>query len=108
MIKKIETVYYGIDKEYIRTITNNKKKLLLPKGKLIFGSVGRLVEQKNFEFLIRSFKKYNENSNLNSILVIAGKGPEERRLKILVNKLNLKNYIFFIGHIDNVANFLKK
>lgn len=106
--KKIETVYYGIDKEYIRTITNNKKKILLPKGKLIFGSMGRLVKQKNFEFIIKSFKKYNENSNSNSILVIAGKGPEARKLKILVNKLNLKNYVFFIGHVDNVANFLKQ
>ena len=106
--KKIEKVYYGIDREYIKTITNNKKKILLPKGKLVFGSVGRLVKQKNFEFIVKSFKNYNQNSKLNSILVIAGKGPEERKLKILVNKLNLKNNVFFIGHIDNVANFLKQ
>lgn len=105
---KIVTVYYGIDKEYIRTITNNKKKIFIPKSKLILGSVGRLVKQKNFEFIIRSFKNYNENSNLNPILVIAGKGPEETKLKTLVSKLNLKNNVFFVGHVDNVANFLKQ
>lgn len=106
--KKIETIYYGIDKDYINTITNNKKKIFLPKNKLIFGSVGRLVKQKNYKFVIKSFEKYHKLYNVNSILVIAGKGPEEKNLKRLVNELKLKNNIFFIGHLNNVANFLKQ
>ena len=75
---------------------------------MIFGSVGRLVKQKNYEFIIKSFEKYCKIYNVNSILVIAGKGPEEKNLKRLVKELKLKNNIFFIGHLNNVANFLKQ
>ena len=106
--KKIKTIYYGIDKKYIDTITNKKNEISLPSNKLIFGSVGRLVKQKNFEFIIQSFKSYNKSNNQNSILVIAGKGPEEKNLKFLVKKLNLKKRVIWLGHVNNVGNFLKK
>ena len=107
--KKIISISNTV-KKYFSTgiISINKKKIFLPKNKLIFGSVGRLVKQKNYKFVIKSFEKYHKFYNVNSILVIAGKGPEEKNLKRLVNELKLKNNIFFIGHLNNVANFLKQ
>lgn len=69
-------------------------------------SIGRLVTQKNFNFLIESFlivKKRIPSANL----IILGKGPLEYELKNLAIKLNLEDSVHFLGFIENPYNFLK-
>tara|TARA_B100000131_G_C18124005_1_gene613995 strand:- start:1482 stop:2615 length:1134 start_codon:yes stop_codon:yes gene_type:complete len=58
-------------------------------------SVGRLVEQKNFELLIREFK----NTENFLTIDIVGKGPEKKYLSNLANKLNVK--INFLGNLEH-------
>jgi len=75
-----------------RKIPNkNSKKIIL--------SVGRLHPQKGFPELIKAYS-LSKASFKNWKLVIIGKGPEKKKLKILVTNLKLKNKIFFQGFVD--------
>lgn len=54
-------------------------------------SVGRLAYPKNFELLIEAF---NESKIENFTLNIIGDGPDEKRIKDKIAKLNLKDKVF--------------
>ena len=61
---------------------------------LIF--IGRLTTVKKLEMLIEALKMgVDRGSELN--LVIIGDGPEKKNLEALVNKKNLKKYVWFYG-----------
>ncbi|MCS7250055.1 MAG: glycosyltransferase family 4 protein [candidate division WOR-3 bacterium] len=60
--------------------------------------VGRLDKRKGAEIAIKAFYKiYSFFSNPK--LLIIGKGPEEKRLKKLVKKLNIENSCEFLGYV---------
>jgi glycosyltransferase involved in cell wall biosynthesis len=70
-------------------------------------AIGRLTKQKNFKFLINCFQKLT-NSQPNLKLVILGDGEEMQNLKRLINRKNLENNIFLLGHLQNVFNYLSR
>ena len=105
---KYKIIYYGIDKEYSRQLITNKSIKKIPNKEIIFGSVGRLVRQKNFELLIESYKEFTKKTKKDSCLVIAGDGPEKKRLKKFAKILNINQKIIWMGHIESVGNMLKK
>ena len=77
----------------------------LSSDALIVGHVGRLEPQKNHDFLIDIFseiKKLHEDS----ILVLAGTGSLESRLKNKVDKLGLKDSVQFLGIRDDIPKLL--
>ena len=61
--------------------------------------MGRLVPQKGFEILIEAFAK----SALDLDLLIAGEGPERRKLEQLVFTLGLRERVKFFGRADRKA-----
>ena len=68
-------------------------------------SIGRLTQQKNFGFLIKSFKTMLEKyPNLN--LFIIGEGEKKNELIELINLLDLKDKVFLIGYKYNVYKYL--
>lgn len=72
------------------------------KRKYLFCTVARLAKEKNLEFLFRVLaerKKANGEADFRFVLV--GEGPEERHLKKLAVKLNLKDEIYFVGRVPN-------
>ena len=69
-------------------------------------AIGRLEDQKNFEFLIRSFKKINYSNKFK--LFIIGSGSKFKELQRLVLSLKMNNQIFLLGEKKNVYNFIKK
>lgn len=76
-----------------------REKLKLKKTDKILLTVGRLGKEKSVDFLIKVFKlvwKKNENT----ILIIAGDGPEKKNLQQLASKLGIKDRIYFLGNID--------
>ena len=69
-------------------------------------SIGRLTEQKNFNFLLEGFKKISEiYKDLN--LVILGEGEQRRDLEKKINLLNLKGKVFLPGYKKNVFKYLE-
>lgn len=63
-------------------------------GKDYFLFVGVLRYYKGLEYLIKAMK------NVDNLLLIAGKGPEELKLKYLVQKHNINN-VKFLGHVSD-------
>jgi len=66
-------------------------------GKKVFLFVGRLVNIKNVDNLIRSFACSLPNNN---ILIIIGEGEELQLLKDLVKKLKIQELCLFLGRLE--------
>src|SRR5699024_8635598 len=80
-----------------------KKKMGYNDSDFLIGTVGRLVWQKNHEFLLKVFKKVNQYIP-QAKLVIVGDGPLEVELKELARQLSVDNSVQFIENSDNVED----
>ena len=70
-------------------------------------SAGRLIHEKGFDILIRSFKKLKvEYPNMK--LIILGDGILKPALEELINKEDLKNDVILQGHVLNVYPFFRQ
>ena len=68
--------------------------------------VGRLEKVKNIELLLYIFKNINQKiSDIN--LVIIGDGSNKYNLLKIVNKLKLKNKVYFLGFKQNPYPYIK-
>lgn len=67
-------------------------------------SVGRLVEEKGYEFLFKALAQIKDTYPTLKLLII-GEGPLKNRLKQLVQDFNLSNHILIIGYQNNVKPF---
>ena len=70
-------------------------------------SVGRLTKQKNYFYLLNEFKKI-VNRYPDQKLLIVGEGELKEKIENLINRLNLSNSVFLIGHTNNVYYYMKK
>lgn len=84
--------FCGLNKDGVRNKINIKGDILL--------SVGRLVPWKGFDALVKIMPELLTR-NIRFKLVIAGSGPEEEKLKNLIDVLKLKNYVILAGQIDH-------
>lgn len=72
------------------------------RQKYLFCTVARLAKEKNLEFLFRVLserKKIKGESDF--CLALVGEGPEEKHLRKLAVRLDLKEEIFFAGRVPN-------
>lgn len=76
---------------------DNKEKIII--------SVGRLVEQKDYATLIKSFWKVSKK--LNARLIILGKGHKKNELINLCNKLKIEDKVLFLGFKKNPYKYMK-
>jgi glycosyltransferase involved in cell wall biosynthesis len=83
---------------YLGTIFKPDETVSRRPGKLLF--VGRLVEKKGVEYLVRALKDLRAVDS-RFCLDIAGYGPEEQSLRALTNALELQNYITFKGSLSH-------
>lgn len=91
--RDIIVVSNGID---VNEIVNTKPSE--NKSDIIYA--GRLLSHKNIDCLIKSIKLLN-NKYPNIKCIIVGRGPEEKKLKNLANKMNLQKNIIFYDFKDN-------
>lgn len=68
--------------------------------------VGRLYPQKDFSTLIRAFARIRKA--LSARLMILGTGPEEAKLKALVQQLGLEDAVAMPGFVDNPYAYMAK
>lgn len=69
-------------------------------------AVGRLVEQKGHDVLIRAFKQVARTVE-NARLVIVGEGEQRQRLEALIRDLDLGDRVTLEGHSRNVRAFMQ-
>ncbi len=67
-------------------------------------AAGRLISKKGFEYLFQVLAEViYEYPHVRALIV--GEGPDSDHLQNLVQKLSLKDYIFFIGCVDNMQDY---
>jgi len=96
--KKLEIIPWGINTEkYSPNVKfgSIRKKYKIPKESPLIFCLGRLVERKGFDILIRAMNAVEQNA----IVIIGGEGPKKEEWKNLAENLNLKNRIIFAGGI---------
>lgn len=75
-------------------------------GKLIILSVGRLVKQKGFQYLISAAKILKEQRD-DFLIVILGEGKMRETLKIQAEELGVSDCIQLPGFVRNVGPYMK-
>lgn len=91
-------------REYRKVKIQNYKKDKI-ELKDYYLAIGRLVKQKNFEFLIKCFQEI-QNIDPNIKLLILGEGEEKEKLNKLILKCNLEMNIFLKGYQEDVYEYL--
>jgi len=93
--------------EYARPVDRQvfRQQLGLSPAARLIGSVGRLVEQKNYALLLRAFRPVAA-SDPDSYLVILGDGPLRQSLVELANELQIAKRVFFPGFRNDVPQLL--
>jgi len=79
---------------------------LLHKDKPVVIAVGRLVKQKNYSLLIRSFSEVK--SRVDARMIIVGEGAERQRLESLVKELGLCECVDLPGYMPNVHGLVAR
>lgn len=99
-----KSVTHGIDTNFFAPMHVEKK------YEFVVLSTQRLDPFKRVDLAILGFKKFLENTNHphGAKLLIVGKGPEESKLKELVKKENLQNWVEFYGEreLEEIREFL--
>ncbi len=102
---RIRVIYNGIDidefnKQPSQTLIERKDE------KIILGNAARLSHQKGHEMLF-DIAAILKEKNIDFHLYLAGEGEKEVQLKKLVEKLELKNNITFLGFVKNIKSFMQ-
>jgi glycosyltransferase involved in cell wall biosynthesis len=103
---KITSVYIGIDGDEMRRDKSAgfelRKKLSIAEESVVIGNVGRLVEFKGQEYLIRAFAEAQKEIQ-DIHLIIAGDGKLKKNLLELTEKLEVKQKVTFTGFFENLS-----
>jgi phosphatidylinositol alpha-1,6-mannosyltransferase len=84
---------------YPEAVPNLRKVFDADAHPIVF-SAGRLVQKKGFDTAIRAMKHVVDVLP-NALLLIAGNGPEEARLRALTRQLDLHNHVRLLGSIPH-------
>jgi glycosyltransferase involved in cell wall biosynthesis len=108
---KVVTIYNGIDVKAFMdsnlTREEARTELRLPdRDAFVYGTVGRLVETKGQDVLLKAFARVCEKYP-KSWLFIAGKGRLEPELKALSAELNIHERVLFLGYRTDIPEVMK-
>lgn len=117
MVKKNLVNYFGVSKDRVTVIHNAVKPFegdimqdtlirnLHNQGYFIVGNIGRLTKQKGMEYFVNAIPAIIKQEP-KIRFVIAGNGEEEQKLKELVKKLRICEYVAFLGYRNDIQNLM--
>lgn len=100
---KIEIIYGGVDVKRFKPAEDKKSvrnNLSIPQNRFVLLTIRRLVPRMGLQNLIKALSLIVKEKK-DIYLIVAGKGPLEDSLKELTDTLKLKNYIRFVGFIED-------
>jgi glycosyltransferase involved in cell wall biosynthesis len=106
---KVYILHNAIDIErfaYNAAVREKIRKELGYEDNFVIGNVGRFSYQKNQEYLIEVFSKFLKHEPKARLLLI-GSGETQTKMKALVEKLGIKNYVNFYGNSNRVNELLQ-
>lgn len=101
---KLKVIYNPIDKEKIVELSDEYNLELDSKINII--SVGRLVQAKGFDILIKAISVLIKRE-INVHLYIIGEGTERSKLEELIKNLNLEDNVTLVGFKKNPYPYIK-
>lgn len=108
---KLRVIPYGADLSAVGNVSvqeaNDFRRVLgVHPGDILIGSVGRLVEQKDYPTQLRAFAMaLDKFPKLR--MVLAGAGPLKGDLLRMAQELKISERVSFIGHCERVPAFLR-
>lgn len=106
--KKYEIWPNAIDAEKYKfnvKLREEKKNSLDLQNKVVYGHIGRFIEQKNHTFLIDVFESISKK-NKNSVLLLIGIGNDIEKVKHLVKEKSLDNNVYFLAKREDIPELL--
>jgi glycosyltransferase involved in cell wall biosynthesis len=109
---KIKSIPTGVDCELFNPTRYDRKEcrdiLSLHDDEIVIGMVSVLRKFKRHDRFIKMIKNViNRNPKKKIKVFIAGKGPQEEKIKRLISVLNLNANIQLLGHVENVPQLLR-
>jgi phosphatidylinositol alpha-1,6-mannosyltransferase len=75
-----------------------RKTLKIPQERFVILSVGRHIDKKNFNLVIKALKQIKlKSASLDIKYYLIGTGPSTNKLKDLANQLNIQEDVIFLG-----------
>lgn len=104
---RIEVIYNGIkplvaDAQQVQRL---REQLEIPIDARILGTVARLDPIKNQTMMIEAFSLVLKEHPDNYLLIV-GDGEERGKLERLVDKLNIRGRVIFVGYVERPINHL--
>jgi len=100
---KITMIHHGIPSKIFTSQSDDYKIELIEKynltGKIVIGTVCRLIEWKGYRYIIAAAEKVVEQ-HPNAIFLFIGEGPQKNELVNLAKKHNVLDHIVFTGWMD--------
>jgi len=100
---KVSVIDNGIDLAAFRNPCPKVGAEFRTSGMRIVGAVGRLVDQKGFDYLLRAIPRILERFP-NTVFLIAGEGTERAKLEALASELNIAGQVHFMGARSDMPN----
>lgn len=104
-LSNVELVRNSIEVEKLKNSgikqTEAKKMMNIAEDTYVIAGIGRLNSIKRFDFLLEVFSKLKEQKE-NSVLLLAGTGPEKFKLEELTKNLNISDSVIFLGMVDDI------
>ena len=106
---KISVIYSAVCAEPYAHLdkANIKEQLLAGRGenKIIIGNASAMTEEKGYQNLIEALKILKDQG-LNFLVFFAGDGTLKSELEQMVKNFCLESSVKFLGHIQNIPEFL--
>ena len=107
---RTQVIYNSVDPKLLSASENDLKKiheeLALPPDAFIYLNVGRLDPQKNHRVLFEAFRRVSAEIP-NAFLLLAGIGSLEKKLKKIIEDLQIKEKVFFLGRRNDIGALLE-
>ncbi|HMF40308.1 MAG TPA: glycosyltransferase [Polyangia bacterium] len=109
--RRLRVVPYGVDVARFAAVTADQIAAFragqgLARDAIVIGSVGRLVEQKDYPTQLRAFAQAAAK-NPNVVMLLVGDGPLRGELEGLVRSLGIAERVRFAGHSDEIPVALR-
>jgi glycosyltransferase involved in cell wall biosynthesis len=96
--KEIAITPFGVDCERFRPIETNK---ISNNNRIRIGTVKKMASKYGIATLIEAFAIVKRKYKGDIELALVGGGPEEDKLKMLAQRLNVDNYVDFVGPVPH-------
>ncbi len=97
--QKFETIHYGLDQMPSLASERTPQEAGVPAGAPLALAIGRLIEQKDHETLLRAFALVRANAP-DAMLAILGDGPLAGRTRALAEELGLGDAVVMPGRLE--------